>query len=744
MTKSNEERNLELDLLRVIPRQIPVEKNKRSDRLTDLIAILFIFGIAMFIRFYVRGVFIGAYGDNVFNLRIKEGDPLGIGSYLGYEPGQTINSEGYSDFASYYIPYVNAFLKGWNPYSGSIVEGDKIGGYVYGPFYIYLISVGAAWFNLTPYYSIVWSNVIFDSLSYVMVYFIAKRVTGNVIAMFVATLGSFSPIALFYANIRVLNAPQMTFFMLISLYYFLEHKDDRGMFFLALATMVKQFPLFMALPVGMWMWRRYGFSKGTSFIIEYILFILLLSIPYIAMTPHLYVVRLFLPGHGKSALNCPAGGEATNLIHSFLVGACDGRTGITLKSDEAPNIANILFPIVNSHILFFGMIFILSWMGFTAYDYMENNPKLYLRFYAAFFMIVHATIARGIYKYYLTFVIPFMILALTPGSIKRSLHIRLGATIHRGFDEWLEPKYRVRTPDIKYWPAIIYLILLTIGSFWLVDSSLSLFISTSTNKWLWRVFVYPIVLFSIIRPSPSDKSIKTSIQNMKDLKNKYISNKDNEIKNSNAGNTDNRTEKADNKSGNTDNKSGKIDNSTENTDNKSGNIEMKDSKTDVDNLVEPEILDLKQYLYRVLLVTPIIIIADIYLLKIAKLYFGDDTTSLNRNNIYMIIIMLLFLMYPVVKWISFGEKESFSTITVNPEQLIMDIILLALGVMVINLFNIQIIIAYRYYTTAVLLTFSFLFLGILGGNFWTSGFTVPKAAFKRYKELKMLYLPVNS
>ena len=293
-----------LEILRVTPKKIEIEKNHKSDRLTDLLAILFIFGIAMFVRFYVRAVFIGEYGDRVFDITIHDGDPLGIGAYLGALPGEKVNSEGYNDFYAYYIPYVEAFVDGWNPYTGHVTPDDNIAGYVYGPFYILFISLGTMWFDLAPYDSIVYSNLIFDALCYVAVYMVAKKVTGNGIALVIATLGSLSPIALYYANIRLLNAPAMTFFALVSVYFFLERRDTTAMFFLAMATLIKQFPLFLALPMGLWMWRRYGFAKGTSIIVTFILFVIVLSLPYIVTTPELYIARFFLPGSGKSVISC--------------------------------------------------------------------------------------------------------------------------------------------------------------------------------------------------------------------------------------------------------------------------------------------------------------------------------------------------------------------------------------------------------------------------------------------------------
>ncbi len=518
---------LTFDVLRVTPTHVKPAKNQRTDRLSDLLIILFIFGIAMWIRFYVRLVFIGEYTEGFFHVTVKEGDPLGFGNFLGIKTGETAQTEGYVDFSHYYVPYVDAFVdKDWNPYSGNLEEGDALNGYVYGPIYIYLIAIGKAWFDLSAYDSVVYSNLIFDSLTYVMVYVLAKRVTGNVIAMLIAAIGSFSPVALFYANIRVLNAPQMNFFVLLFIYLFLEHRDTIGMFILAVATLTKQVPLFLVMPVGFFMVRRYGFFKGTTFIILYFIFILMLSIPWIILTPVSYYTRLFLPGGGKDQINCPGDGEATNLVAATIdIDTCEN--GPIVYSDPVifewiESLFGLsLFNLVNSHYLFFGSLFILAWVGFTGYDYMEKNPQMYFRFYGAYFALAHATIARGIYKYYLTFLMPFFLLAIVPGNTVKSAHIRIGALMNRGWSTWIDPRYRMKKPSLSYWALFFILICSIIGIFMLIDASISLFTTTAKYHNLWLVILIPLSVFFMLRPSPVDIKESNETISQKEYEHRY-------------------------------------------------------------------------------------------------------------------------------------------------------------------------------------------------------------------------------
>ena len=60
-TKQNRYRSLPtlaFDALRVVPEPTQPTKNRRNDRLTDLIIIFLVFGIALWIRFWVKAVFL--------------------------------------------------------------------------------------------------------------------------------------------------------------------------------------------------------------------------------------------------------------------------------------------------------------------------------------------------------------------------------------------------------------------------------------------------------------------------------------------------------------------------------------------------------------------------------------------------------------------------------------------------------------------------------------------------------------
>lgn len=525
--------DLYLDLIRLRPRNEDIDKKFHQDRLTDIIIALLIFSLAMWFRLYIRHLLIpcakelGCQEDLSFNYQITENDPLGLSVFFGVPTGTYLQSEGYNDFHHYYLDYVNAFVDGWNPYSGHIQEDDVLNAYVYGPFYIYIISLGSLMFGLDAYDSIMYGNIITDALTFVMVYILGKKVTGSINSMILSIIGSISPITIFFGTIRLLNSPQMNLIFLIAIYFYIEHKDTRTVLFMAIATLTKQFPLFFMMPLGLWFIRRYGFFKATNFVLKFFVFSIILSLPWILYTPDAYISKLFLARGGKNGIYCAGGGETTNLVHSFLSPEIcqqygEGGNNLIPNQELSSTIIWINF-LVNSHILFYVCISILSFVGFTAYDYFENKPRLYYVFITAFFFIVHGTVARGIFKYYLTFLTPLFLLSIMYGNPDESLNINIGKGLSSTFSQWIDPKNRIGPATIKYWSVILILISIIAITFKFISYLISLFAPTVIG--FWWVILIPFIFIALIKPGYHQKNQKnTVLTNKNDMIKVAISN----------------------------------------------------------------------------------------------------------------------------------------------------------------------------------------------------------------------------
>ena len=464
-----------------VPPDVKPKKDMRQDLLTDFIFALALFGIGFWFRFVVYDWFFQNFSDQ-FYITVSQSNWLT--DLLGWQEGKTYPTEGYFDLRAYYYPYVENYVDGWNPYTGSRVQGDSIGGYVYGPFYIMLISWGTMFWGISSHDSVMISNLAFDALSGVMIYILAKRSTGNINAFIIASMYSFSPVVLYYFDIKLLNTPHMTFFTLVFIWCYLEHHDTSAIFFLTFGALIKQFPLIYAMPVLMLYVRRYGWIKAIRFFFLLIFFFLLLSFPYIVLTPDEYIAKFLVGGRAKTELltleeaNDPArAGSTANLVFGSYF------------TPEDTVLDKIMFNLVNSHILFIVTLFTISWFAFSSYRILETRTVLYYRFFAVFQFLAHGTIARGIFKYYDAYLMSLLLLAFVPDRRPSSLNIRLGQVIKRAFHTVVSPKYRAKDVSWQYWLIVLLTVVSTFGLFYTTYWGLSLFLDQSNIRLFWTIII---------------------------------------------------------------------------------------------------------------------------------------------------------------------------------------------------------------------------------------------------------------
>ncbi len=495
------------------------KSEQRQDRLTDLIFSILIFSVTYWFSFIAFNYFLQtvggvggyAYTNKPFNFINNHPELYWVTSLLGWAPNQNIQVEGFYDFNYYYIPYVQNFVRGWNPFTGgntAPILPDQMHGYVYGPFYIFFISVGSLFFNMGAVESLVYSNVISYSLISVMVYLLAKRVTGNIIALIVALFHSVLPVNLVYQIFYGFNTPQMTLLFLISVWFFMRHNDSLAIFFLGMAFLTKQFPLLIAMPILMLLVRRYGWLRGIMFFIEFIIYSLLLSIPFILYDPTSYVYRLFLAGGTQKGVPTIA-----SLRNPSNAGISVTIVGSAVASGDL-FLAQVLSIIVSSLVLFFLTLFVISWSAFSAYRYLEINPQHYYRFIALFFFIAHGIIGRGLYKYYDPFLLPLLILALIPFNPNGSLNLRLGATIQANFRTLISSKTRAEPLSLKYVVFLISSVFLFIYQFIFLEWMAKLVFGKDPIRIIWLISASFLVIACILKPNS-----KFDIKDFLNLKN---------------------------------------------------------------------------------------------------------------------------------------------------------------------------------------------------------------------------------
>ncbi len=323
--------------------------------------------------------------------------------------------EMYSDASYYYEPYLESFrYENWNPYAGG---ENALNGYAYGPMFIYGIYIVSLFISL--FYpqleipevvseSVKWTHLVFDALSIVMVYLIVimyksfrdKTMTKHSLGILSAAIFSMIPINLLYVDSAYLNTPQMTFFTLLCLLLFLKGKYKLTGFFLSIAWLSKQMPLFLLIPWFLIIWKKVDLKTSfRDFLFPFLISTIIISLPWIFMTPIDYAWRVFGPGKPLTVLDFDHTSHTVSLAHSFLF---LGK----------PKLA-IFYHTINSYmvpfILFYGLAAVFAYFNGRK---IGNNESYQIIFTTWIIINTHLFISRGVYKYYNAFITPFVILSL--------------------------------------------------------------------------------------------------------------------------------------------------------------------------------------------------------------------------------------------------------------------------------------------------------------------------------------------
>jgi hypothetical protein len=321
--------------------------------------------------------------------------------------------EAYADFGAYYVPFVTQFLEGNLPYTAGLWAPSGIQIYIYPPLFLYITTA----FYLCPSEMLFpslqnlhlsgyelgiarlgFAFVFFDIATCIAIYAAAKQVTRNpalpVVAMLVYGL---NPLGLWWGDYLWLSTPIHTFFLVVGFYCMLRQDLRWAAFWIAVATMIKQTAVIL-LPVIFFLELARGWRRGIASLGIVAAVWLALSMPYLVLYPVDYLSAV---GRGMSG----------QLL------------GDTLPLDTYPICVSILafyLPepcrLIISHLVFFGVPFGASvaalWSTALAI-HLSPRHAYQARIVTVALLLslaLHTFFPRGIYKYYLLALVPFLIL----------------------------------------------------------------------------------------------------------------------------------------------------------------------------------------------------------------------------------------------------------------------------------------------------------------------------------------------
>ena len=356
---------------------------------------------------------------------------------------------GYADFSFYYVNWVEAWYKdGWYPFTDwrSTILRDPLYYYSYPPIFLYFIVL--IW---RPGMSVIWIAmplIVTDAACAGMVYLIVDKLVKGTkskgVAFIAGMLMVFSPINIIYDGVFWLNPGPVTLFTLISFYFILERKWWQVFFWLAIATMTKQNALFFTYPLFFVMLGEKVKEKGikrASFesfanVLLFISMLLIISAPWIFITPIHYFVHLLYPGKmltTEPIVGEPDFGQSVPISWSLYYYGIRGIFGDII----AFSINSMFLMIASASII--GVY--LMWRSFRGK--LDNTE--FFELISIYTIWTHIFMPRGVFKFYSAYYVPIIIVALVSSlayyKVKKIAFLSLlslAVILFMGFNLWHE------------------------------------------------------------------------------------------------------------------------------------------------------------------------------------------------------------------------------------------------------------------------------------------------------------------
>jgi len=296
----------------------------------------------------------------------------------------------------------------------------------YPPLWMYTLAVAV---KINPsYWSAAVPLLLFDALTAPLTYLIARRLVDETWSTIIGLMTALAPAALWYNSLLWLNPPPSTFFLLLSTYFLLSKRVKLSATSFALATLYKQTVL-AALPVMLISVYRWSSKRGFIwFIVIFAALVSLVSMPYLALFPSLYLWALGFPGLPTPPPYVPE--DLTlweyNIVKPTNLGTVFGVFG-------APWLAiflrqNLIY-IISAAFAAFTLIF---------YRIRTIDEETFLRYLLYSQLLFILLFPRGSYKYFYTTTLPFFALGCKKkGDIVTFTAINIALLlVPRFFEPW--------------------------------------------------------------------------------------------------------------------------------------------------------------------------------------------------------------------------------------------------------------------------------------------------------------------
>ncbi|MFW9918612.1 MAG: hypothetical protein ACFFED_03365 [Candidatus Thorarchaeota archaeon] len=208
----------------------------------------------------------------------------------------TFHVEMYNDYQYFYLSWIPQLLEGSYPYGGDLYY------YIYGPLWIYIVSIFGyipSWLPGVPLF-------IFNMATGAVVQKIVLNLSGDekksIFAMMIYLL---NPITVIYGSFMWLNPTIYTFFCSLSFLFALEDKNRYAIGTLAIATLMKQFSVIFFPLLSLYLIKKYqatmkeGIRQFFEYTIIYTMVVMIGSLPFLIIDAEGYLFWMILGNTGS-------------------------------------------------------------------------------------------------------------------------------------------------------------------------------------------------------------------------------------------------------------------------------------------------------------------------------------------------------------------------------------------------------------------------------------------------------------
>jgi hypothetical protein len=367
--------------------------------------------------------------------------------------------EGYSDFTYYYMNFVQRFIQGYLPYTDDLYLVNGLQTYIYPPLFVYILGA----FSFLPsemlfpnlvvegvilgrsllFLRVGFTFIVFDLATCVVIYLTARQLTSNRILPVVALLVfALNPISLWWGNYLWLSTPIHTLFLALGFYFLLRREMLWAVIWITVAVLVKQTAALL-LPLVLIMEFRRGLDRFFISLAVAASIVLLVSLPYIALFPFTYLGAL-------------TAGMGSYWFYEVLP---------QVTHPVPVSVLAIGWPEPFKYIAFMTVYQGIPWMGFLSLFWVsglliaDQSGSKYTRQVLLVTLLLslasHIFFARGLYKFYLIAMLPFLVLFGT--TLHRPI---LGREINSlGSTHWQRLRHSL-WQGINNWATVWYLLVI--------------------------------------------------------------------------------------------------------------------------------------------------------------------------------------------------------------------------------------------------------------------------------------------